>query len=261
MTSSVHANSDERFARQLLTEYLSKQAKCEFKCELNADEPPDLVVTWDDGIQWGVEVTRTYQQVLGSDGTNATSSEGRMELLRRIGEELEASTQETRKQNYALFLGPRPRDILSDQPVVLDKDWRKKSEENIRRHIEDDRTDILECPGVRLEPGGPGRRWKVYPNPGLAEIESATLVMLERALAKKVGDLPTWNGNFAQRWLLLLNFYPLVDDVGEVEGTLKRLTRSKPSLSGFDGVFWSGCGDRALVRIPLCESVSQPDWI
>ena len=67
---------------------------------------------------------------------------------------------------------------------------------------------------------------------------------------EKTKALPRWSGNVAKRWLLLLNAYPLVDDVGDVKRALARLTRSNPYLCRFDGAFWSGYPNRALVAIP-----------
>ena len=81
-------------------------------------------------------------------------------------------------------------------------------------------------------------------------MNTAISVMLERAVDEKTRALPRWTGNVAKRWLLLLNAYPLVDNVGDVERALKKLTRSNPNLCGFDGVFWSGYSNRELVAIP-----------
>ena len=78
-----------------------------------------------------------------------------------------------------------------------------------------------------------------------------TSVMLGRALEEKTRGLPRWTGRLAERWLLLLSAYLLVDDVREVERTLKKLIQSDPKLRGFDGVFWSGSSDRTLISIPV----------
>ena len=52
---------DERFACGLLSDHLTMRGIAGFQCAVNVKDPPDLVVNWDNGAQWGVEVTRTYQ--------------------------------------------------------------------------------------------------------------------------------------------------------------------------------------------------------
>ena len=243
--------SDEEFSLRLLTEHLSRQGKSGFACNANSNDPPDLIVTWDDGAEWGVEVTRTYQQVVSPDGENAISSDGITEPLLQFGERLETKTTNIRKRNYVLGLRPDPADVLGERPMSFDTAWKRKAERAIRQHIEDDRTEVLESPGVWLRPGGPGSCWTVIASPGVTEMSSAVHAMLERALGEKAKGLPRWKTHFSQRWLLLLNAFPLVHDLGEVQRTVMRLTRSNPSFCGFDGVFWSGYPDRSLYSIPI----------
>lgn len=80
--------SDEEFARELLIDHLSTHPMGEYRCEINVDDPPDLIVTWSDGQRWGVEVTRAYQQVeqIGKAGMVASATVS--ERLRRFAEEL-----------------------------------------------------------------------------------------------------------------------------------------------------------------------------
>ena len=80
--------------------------------------------------------------------------------------------------------------------------------------------------------------------------------MVHRALDAKTGDLLKWNGSFAERWLLLLNFYPLAEDSSQVENILRQLILAHPDeLAGFDGVFfWSGYLDHSLSRISFRSS-------
>ena len=242
--------SDEEFSRRLLTDHLSNHGKSGFRCEVNAKDPPDLLVTWDDGSQWGVEVTRTYQQVARCGGTSELSSAEITEPLRQFGERIGKETTDIRTRDYTLGLGPDPADVLTGPSITFNKAWKRKAEQAIRQHMEVDRTDILRCPGVWFKPGGSGNRWTVTVNAGVAEMNTAISVMLERAVDEKTRALPRWTGNVAKRWLLLLNAYPLVDNVGDVERALKKLTRSNPNLCGFDGVFWSGYPNRELVAIP-----------
>ena len=241
--------SDEEFARQLLIEHFTKEGMSGCLCTINGNEPPDLIVTWKDGVEWGVEVTRTYQQVPSRGRANTSSSAGLTEPLFRLGQELGEATKNIRKRDYFSSLGPDPADSLKGRPTDFGRNWKRKTEEAIRRHIEEDNTEILRRSAAWLKPGELGNGWRVVTSAGVTEMSLATLSMLDRALAEKVKVLPRWNGNFAKRWLLILNAFPLVDDVEEVQEALEQLIGNSPSLCGFDGVFWSGCSNRALVAI------------
>ena len=251
VTNKLGANSDEEFACRLLTGFLTEQGRSGFGCRLNPNDPPDILVAWDDCSQWGVEVSRTYQQVARDGGNDVISSADITEPLRRFGQKLGAETKDIRKRDYTLGLGPSPAVSLGMQQMTFDRVWKKKSGAAIRQHMEAGRTDILRCPGVWFKPGGLGNRWSVNVSPGVAEINRVTSAMLERALEEKTRALPRWTGIFTRRWLMLLNCYPLVDDICEVEVALERLIRGNSNMCGFDGVFWSGLSDRTLVLIPM----------
>ena len=81
----------------------------------------------------------------------------------------------------------------------------------------------------------------------------ATATMVRRALEDKTKDLPRWNGSFAERWLLLLNCYPLAEDFAQVEDTLHQLVRKRPERGGFNGIFWCGYSGRTLTPLLLME--------
>ena len=259
--------SDEEWASRLLAEHLERQGKSEFRCELNSCDPPDLLVIWKNlNVRWGVEVARTYLQVenplgIGRPARRRTANQSRpptrsaatiTELLRTFGEKLGEATKDIRKRDYILDLGPSPTDSLRGRPMDFSKQWQRDTENAIREHILDDRTG-MKRPGVWLKPGGSGNCWTVTVHPGVQEIGVATLAMLNRELKKKVEDLPRWNGSFAERWLLLLNCYPLAPNVSEVETALKQLWKNT-DCSGFDGIFWNGCSDCSLVSIPAGQS-------
>lgn len=251
MKQSPEAVSDEELCRQLLTDHLSLLGKSGFSCDVNSEDPPDLLVAWEDGTLWGVEVTRTYQQVASRGRADEISSAQLTEPLFQFGEELREATKSIRRREYTLALGPDPGDVLTGPSIKFDRAWKRKTAEAVRQHVTADEADDLKCPGVWLMPGGAGNRWTVTVSAGVAEMKSAISSMLARALDDKTKALPRWNDGVTERWLLLRNAYPLVDDVGEVKRALTELIRWNPNLCGFDGVFWSGYPDRALVAIPM----------
>ena len=63
--------------------------------------------------------------------------------------------------------------------------------------------------------------------------------------------LSRWEDSFTERWLLLLNYYPLADNLAEVKDTLRQLVRGSQDLAGFNGIFWSGYPDWTLTQISL----------
>ena len=256
-------NSDEEHACRLLTEHLETRGQSGFSCERPSLDPPDLLVRWDDGRLWGVEVTRTYLRVprpprTGDSAQRCQTPPPKLiasaeftEPLRRFGEVLGRETTCIRKRDYTLSLGPSPADSLglSVRPIDFGKQWMKDVKTAILEHLRNDTTDILKLPGVWLKPGGPGNRWTVAAHPGVKEISVATCAMLEGAVTKKARALPRWNGNFAQRWLLLLNHYPLVSDVNEVKVAIGTLLRKVPDHRRLDGVFWNAGSDSSLLAV------------
>ena len=178
--------------------------------------------------------------------------------VRAIRKEDWRNDKEPARRDYTLHLGSDPADALSGRPVAFDKTWENDAEQRIRKHIEADSADILKRSGLWLKPNGPGDHWTVLVSPGVAEVNLTVAAMLKRALMQKVEDLSTWTGKFDQRWLLLLNYYPLADDVGEVESCLTQLVRDHANLRGFNGVFWSVYGNRELVSIPFRNTQVGP---
>lgn len=170
------------------------------------------------------------------------------EPMYRFAQHLKQKTESMRERDYVLSLGPC---TLKERLIDFDKAWQRQSERAILKHIQDGRTDILRCPGAKLKPGAPGNHWRVIVYHPVAAISSAAFDMLERALEVKAKGLPRWNRNCTKRWLLLLNHFYLVDDVGEVEMAVKQLIRGKPNLSGFDGMLWNRSADQALEQILL----------
>lgn len=267
--------ADEEFARRSLEAHLAEQGRSGFTCTVNLGDPPDLLVEWDDGSQWGVEVTRTYLQVADPRGLAApvcdrrfrapgrrpavpgetsppqdtVSSASLIEPLRAFAERLGETTTSIRRRDYTLSLGPSPADSLRGRPTDFGKQWQADAKKAILKHIQDNRADILKRPGLWLKPGGQGRRWTIVASPGVHPIDTAVLAMLRRALAEKVEDLPRWNGHCARRWLVLLNQYPLVSNVSEVETTVAQLLRTNADCRGFDGIFWNEGSDRSFVSI------------
>ena len=246
---------DERFACGLLSDHLTMRAVSEFQCTVIEDDPPDLVVTWENGARWGVEVTRTYPQVESLGGGKPVSSAQTAATLRNFAEQLREKTKGIRKRGYTLHLeGPGPFSSWKKPDSMKSmKRWKEETEDAIRRHIASEENGILRIPGIWLKPSEPGKRWTIATDSGAFEIRSTTATMIWRALENKTKDLPKWNGTFASRWLLLLNCYTLVDALGQVKNILRQFVLEHPELAGFNGIFWSGHPNWTLFPISLGE--------
>ena len=170
--------------------------------------------------------------------------------LRIFAERLEEKTKDIRKCGYTLNLEGPGRFSSWKSPVPIERRL-AEIEKAILRHIDSEERSILKAPGVWLKPGEPGKRWTITVNSGVAEISSATNTMLWRAWEDKMKKLSRWEDSFTERWLLLLNYYPLADDLAEVKDTLRQLVRGSQDLAGFNGIFWSGYPDWTLTQISL----------
>ena len=251
---SAETRADEKFALELLRKHLSEHGDSEYRCEVKANDPPDLIVIWENGDKWGVEVTQTHQHVASIDGSRIVSSEHVLVLLRRFAQELGRTTENIRKRDYFLGLGSDPLSLQQEMIPRFDRKWQKETEEAIRRHMLSEEGCILRLPGAWLKPGEPGNDWRFTASPGVAEIPSTTEAMLWRAFRDKTEGLSRWNGDFDQRWLLLLNCYPLASDIDDMKEALREFADWWEESARFDGVFWSGYPDRTLIPISLPES-------
>ena len=245
--------ADEKFALELLRNYLCEHGDSEFRCEVNANDPPDIIVKWKNGERWGVEVTQTYQQVVSSDGSRIVSSEQVLVLHRRFAQELGRTTENIRKLDYFLGLGSIPLSLQKEMIPRYDRKWRQETDKAIRRHILSEERSILRLPGAWFKPGEPGSSWRFSVSPGVAEIPSTTEAMLWRAFRDKTDGLSRWNGDFDQRWLLLLNNYPLASDIDDMKEALRDFAGWSEESVRFNGVFWSGDPDGTLIPITFPE--------
>ena len=236
---SAKSSSDERIACDLLVDHLTKFETTEFRCEVNSNDPPDLVVTWKTGTRWGVEVTRAYQQVEAIDEARFVSSEHVAARLWAFAERLGETTEPIRSRDYILYLeGPGPFSSW-EQPSSFKK-WKKKPEVDIRKDITSGKNEVFHFPGGKLKSGESGKRWEPMIGSSVTEVSSSTATMLWRAVSDKTENLPNWNGSFDKRWLLILNCNPLVDDVAEIEETIRKLVRKNQKLAEFNGILWTG---------------------
>lgn len=245
------AIADEDLARQLLEAHLSDSGRSGFHCCRNPSDPRDLVVDWGNGSRWGVEVTRLYQNVqpiTADPSAKPVSSEDVRSSLDRFGKQLGEETEAIRSRDYTLFLSS-PGPFSRWRRPVNYPEWKAKVAAAVVEHVRVGGTDRLEGDGYCLKPGSPGRRWTVAVDHGAIDVASTLQNTLCNALSRKAADLPKWNGTFTERWLLVLNCYPLADDGTEVVGIIRDLVRCRPECAGFDGVFWSGFPDRALTPI------------
>ena len=242
---------DEKRALKLLREFLARRFRADFHCERNKDDPPDLVATLPGGARWGVEVTNVFLEVERLDNSERVSSVGATAHLDRFASGIGKKTAGLRKRNYRLFIGPGHLTLFEPKPRLFDSKWKQKAEQEIVDHVASGKTCVLRGEAFRLIPGEPGTDWDCHVSPGVSNIGMETASMLHRALSVKASGVPSWNGDFDERWLLLLNNYPLGDDVDDAGTILRNLIQNDHELRQFDGILWSGMVDPTLVEIPL----------
>ena len=250
IAKTTRSDEDEEFALALVLDHLTNRQPSVSQCVRNLNDPPDLILAWEHGARWGVEVTRAYQQVDKIGNAKTVSSESVHRYLQDFGRELEEETRGARRFEYTLYLeGPGPFSLSAR--TDSGRHWKKLTKRSILQHIEAGSSNELRFPGGRLIPREPGDHLRVIVGQPAAEIAVSASHMLWQVLESKVEDLQCWNGTFSQRWLLILNCYPLVDDPVQVEDTLRLVVRENQALRGFDGGFWSGYPDRTLIPIGL----------
>lgn len=242
--------SDEQIASELLRDYLSQHFSGTPRCELTTKDPPDLVVTLASGVRWGVEVTRAYQRVRLPGKDKLGSTQALEANLERWAAEVGDRTIGIRKRSYDLHLGPGVLGLWGDTADLFDKKWKKEAEGAIREHIESGETEPLRRRGLTLRTIGTGTCWKFSVSPGgAAHVGSTTASALREALTKKVRMVPSWKGCFDQRWLLVLNKYPLAEDSNDVRFIVERLARHEPGMRRLEGILWSRTPSASLVSV------------
>ena len=254
----MKTRADEKFGLELLMDYLTKRFGLEpVCCKLNENDPPDLVATLANGIQWGVEVTQGHQRVERFNTGKRDSLAGRRADLERFGRKIGDKAESFRKLEYTLKFEPSPLSLQGSKPRLFDAKWKKESEQAILDHIKSGKTNPLKLSGLWLKPGKPGNRWTVAPDAGIHNVASATTSMLLKALSNKACKVPEWNGEYAERWLLILSEYPLAEDADKVRSSLSRLTQENCTFFRFNGILWSAANDPKLVAIPLTGNPPQ----
>lgn len=242
--------SDEEFACELLRDYLSRNFGGTPRCELVTEDPPDLVATLANGVRWGVEVTRGYQQVPLPGNEELGSTEALVSNLGRWAAKVGDRTAELRKRRYVLHLGPGVLSLWGGTADLFGKKWKREAEEAIRNHIASGKTERLKRPGLSLWALGEGTGWAFYVSPGgSTPIESTTASMMGTALSKKARTVPSWKGCFDQRWLLVLNHYPLAADTNDLRSIVRGLARCYSEIRCLDGILWYRRPDPSLVLL------------
>ena len=241
-------HSDEHFAAGLLDDYLRGAAKGPASCRINKSDPPDLTVTWEDGERWGVEVTRTYQQVelIGKEGAS-DSAVAVSTTLCAFALKLGEATEGIRKRDYQLYLeAPGPFSTWKASTPL--SPWKKEAESLIQEHIKSGKSEVLRFPGGSLTPQDHGTCWRYMVGLPAAELSSASFEMIRRAFTQKAEDLRRWSNGYDECLLLLLNCYPLAEAF-DVKAALETLVANSERECRFDRVLWWETRGSSLVQM------------
>ena len=250
VNAPVAKRSDERFAAELLRQHFANSGRSA-QIELNSrnDFLPDLWICHSGGQVWGVEVVRMYPTVDSVGGRNAVvSSEGLNRELKKLGEAIGEETLDIRKRDYWLTLRG-PSSLTSPAAGSAHRSsqqrWAKMVKRSVRGHIQQDLTGALRGRGFTLCPKGIGKSWRVITSAGSHPIAPLLDGAVRAIFQKKAADLPRWQA--PQRWLFVLNCFPLWDDQDATE-RIAQLLAEQEGL-GFDGAFWSGYPDRRPIAV------------
>jgi hypothetical protein len=252
MVDSDGTHSDEKLVRQLLEAHLSESGRTGFHCRRNSKDPPDLVVAWENGSCWGVEVTRLYQyvqQITANLSAEPVSSEEVRSSLNRFGKQLGEETEPIRSRDYTLFLSSPGEYSRWRRPQNYNT-WKGAVRDAVIAHVRVGGTDRLEMEGCCLRPGSPGKRWTVAVDHGAIDVASTLQDTLRIALSRKAADLPNWNGIFTERWLVLLIADILLDDYELIDEVAPAIIQSVADSGGFHRIAWISLTGRALRLVP-----------
>jgi hypothetical protein len=241
---------DEEIARHLLQEHLRVLRADPVDVALNPTDPPDLIVTLTNGDRWGVEVTRSYQQVERMGMDKRVSVPTTTEFMRLRAEELDRDSRDIRKRDYVISL-QGPGVFSTWDPKDTASSWWKRTRPKLVKHIESGSSDKLRLPGVSLRPKGPGNVWSILLEHPIAELTPTIWEMVDTVVGTKGAALERWGGNYTSRRLLVLNAYVLADDATAIEAAVRDAIKSRAPEYRFDAVYWSGCRDREIMEIRL----------
>ncbi|MDP6813129.1 MAG: hypothetical protein QF582_07970 [Alphaproteobacteria bacterium] len=230
--------SDEEYARQLLEAHLRRHRDSSAICRFNEPDPPDLVCHVG-GFSWAVEVTQVHQRFVESG--KAVPHKARTARLERFGKMLEQELGPSLKMRYVLYLeGPLSTGCW--------RTWQRTISDGVRSYIHSGATKRMEFSGASIWAfPGEGRVSLMLgipfdsttPDGAMNQDIAANLsAMFSHALSDKARKLEYVAG-FDAIALVLVNTYPLADDIAYVRSCLAAVVQSDPRLSIFDRIYFA----------------------
>ena len=229
--------SDEEYARQLLEAHLRDHHDSSANCHLNESDPPDIVCHVE-GLSWAVEVTQVHQRFIESG--QAVPHVARTDRLRRFGRKLEAELKAELRMRYTLYMeGPL---LAADWT-----EWQRTITNAVRSYVHSGETDRRKLSGA-LVWASPGQGHLSLmrgipfdaktPNGAINQDIAANMsAMYRHALNDKARKLEHVAG-FDALTLVLVNAYPLADDIADVRSCLAPVMASDPRFSVFDWIYF-----------------------
>ena len=209
-------------------------------CTLNADDPPDIVC-WKGRKTIAVEVTQLHQRL--DEGGESLPWAARAARLERFGASLRARFEPHLTSRHIVNLeGP--------QDIRKWKEWEDQVTDDFSRYVSSN-------PGKRRRVSG-AEFWASDGEPHLTvmmgvpfgsslpsgamnqDIEANITQMLSHALDDKEAKLAGISG-FDEKALLLINTYPLADEVGEVRRVLASVLGVRANCE-FDRIYYLSLG-------------------
>lgn len=236
----------------MLHAYLDENNIKRFNIARNKNDPPDLLISFEDGKSWGVEVTRLYQAALKFEAgdhprrCHIANTEEIFHNLEELALEIKEQTESVRERGYTIFLEGRGAFSSYKRPVNW-KNHRRAIKAGVISHIHSGSDAKLRFEGGTLFPGEPGLRWTISVGNPIAEVDKTFVYDLTELATAKINNIHRWTPNLNEKWLLVFDCHGLAD-IESTKRNMPAIFKKNSDLCCLNGIFWAPFYNRKLVK-------------